>query len=89
MKVLIDQVAALPRVHVMQSDSQRIDSMLQACQQDLLRKQALINIGLSQVAASAEGMTLEQWLGAMKEPLQLKAAATQEVDDLASIFDKF
>ena len=87
MQNLIEQVSLLPRQHVKSEDSERINVYVQAHRKDLMRKQALVNIGLSQISDETEGMSSEQWLAAMKEPLQYKAAEGQEMDGLASALD--
>ena len=84
MQNLIDQVSLLPRAHIKSEESDRINIYVQAHRKDLLRKQALVNIGLSQISDETEGMTSEQWLTAMKEPLQYKNAEREEMDDLAN-----
>lgn len=84
MQNLIEQVSLLPRQHVKPEESERINVYVQAHRQDLIRKQALINIGLSQISSEMEGMSQDQWLAAMKEPLQYKTAEKEEMDDLAN-----
>lgn len=89
MKNLVDQVSLLPRAHIKSEESDRINIYVQAHRKDLLRKQALVNIGLSQISDETEGMTSEQWLTAMKEPLQYKNAEREEMDDLANALDNW
>jgi hypothetical protein len=84
MQNLIEQVSLLPRNSLTSEESERINMYLQAFRTDLTRKQALINIGLSSIASDAQGMTSEEWLSAMKEPLQFQAAGKQEMDELAN-----
>lgn len=84
MQNLIEQASLLPRQHVKSEDSERINTYVQAHRQDLMRKQALVNIGLSQISEETEGMSTDEWLAAMKEPLQYKSAEREEMDDLAN-----
>lgn len=89
MQNLIDQASLLPRQHVKSEESERINVYVQAHRQDLMRKQALVNIGLSQITEETQGMTSEQWMAAMKEPLQYKNAEREEMDDLANALGKW
>lgn len=89
MQNLIEQVSLLPRGYLKSEETERINVYVQAHRQDLMRKQALVNIGLSQISDETEGMSMEQWLAAMKEPLQYKHAEREEMDDLANALGKW